>query len=276
MLPRLAAATALMLLALPTSAHAATAVTEAEVFALAAGAGMVRTDATASGGRALLIWSTAAATRSVTTTAARRVTLRVRGEQCAGAPEVALDVDGRRVLTAAVGSTTWTTVAADVALADGAHSVAVRFTNDAFAAGCDRNLHVDSLTFSSTAATPLGAARLWADPDSPARRQADAWRATRPADAAVMDRLAAQPQAHWLGGWSGDVRAAASARVAAAAAAGAVPVLVAYNIPQRDCGGSSAGGVTRPTPTGRGSARWPRGLGDAPARSSSSSPTRSR
>jgi endoglucanase len=58
-----------------------------------------------------------------------------------------------------------------------------------------------------------------------------------------MDRLAAQPAAAWFGGWSGDIATAVGQRVSAAAAAGAVPVLVAYNIPQRDCGGLSAGGV---------------------------------
>jgi endoglucanase len=58
-----------------------------------------------------------------------------------------------------------------------------------------------------------------------------------------MDRLAAQPQAAWFGAWSGDIRAAVDRHAGAAAAAGAVPVLVAYNIPQRDCGGASAGGL---------------------------------
>jgi endoglucanase len=230
-------------LAAPAGASAATPTTEAESLALAASSGMVRQDPTASGGRSLLIWSSAAAGGTGTTRAARRVAVRVRGDQCAGAPEVAVELDGRRVLTAAVTSTTWTSIAADAAVADGEHALAVRFTNDAVASGCDRNLHVDAVTFSSTAAVPFGGTSLWVDPVSPARSQASAWRADRPDDAAVMDRLAAQPQADWFGGWSGDVRAAVDARVSAAATAGAMPVLVAYNIPQRDCGGASAGGV---------------------------------
>lgn len=79
-----------------------------------------------------------------------------------------------------------------------------------------------------------------------ARAQADEWRASRPDAAAAIDRIAEQPQALWLGDWSGDVRAAAARRVAAARAAGALPVLVAYNVPQRDCGGqhSSGGAAT--------------------------------
>ena len=235
------AAAALALLAVPSSAAAATLTTEAEGLTLSASSGMVRQDPSASGSRSLLIWSSASATGTVTTRAARRISVRVRGDQCAGAPEVAVEADGRRLITAAVPSTTWTTIAADAALADGVHTLSVRFTNDAVATGCDRNLHVDSVTFTSTAAMPLAGATLWVDPWSPARSQADAWRTSRPGDAALMDRLAKQSQADWFGGWSGDVQAAVSKRVVAAGSA--VPVLVAYNIPQRDCGGESAGGV---------------------------------
>ena len=234
-------AAALAVLAVPTSAGAATLTTEAETLSLSSSSGMVRTDTSASGGRSLLIWSSATATGTVTTKAARRLSVRVRGDQCLGAPEVAVDVDGKRVITAGVSSTTWTSVATDLALADGAHTVAVRFTNDANATGCDRNLHLDSLTFTSTAAMPLNGATLWVDPSSPARAQAETWKQSRPADAAIMDRLATHPQASWFGGWSGDIQTAVAQRVTAAG--GAVPVLVAYNIPQRDCGGASSGGV---------------------------------
>lgn len=89
----------------------------------------------------------------------------------------------------------------------------------------------------------LAGVRLYVEPDSSARRQADLWRASRPLDAAAMERIAAQPQAAWIGEWNGDVRAAVDRRVDAATAAEAVPILVAYNIPQRDCGSHSAGGA---------------------------------
>lgn len=92
-------------------------------------------------------------------------------------------------------------------------------------------------------ASALAGMKLHVETDSFARRQADAWRSSRPLDAADMDRIAIQPQATWLGGWSGDVRSAVDKRVSAAAADGAVPTLVAYNIPQRDCGSHSAGGA---------------------------------
>jgi endoglucanase len=86
------------------------------------------------------------------------------------------------------------------------------------------------------------------NPHSNAAQTAAAWRAAgRLADARAMSKIAAQPQAIWFGDWngpdpSGDVRAA----VGSARAAGALPVLVAYDIPGRDCGGYSAGGARSP------------------------------
>ncbi|MEX5720928.1 glycoside hydrolase family 6 protein [Geodermatophilus maliterrae] len=66
---------------------------------------------------------------------------------------------------------------------------------------------------------------------------------TSPEDAALLRELAGVPTATWLGSWSGDVTATVSRVVADARAAGRVPVFVAYNIPGRDCGGYSSGGV---------------------------------
>ena len=91
---------------------------------------------------------------------------------------------------------------------------------------------------------PIMGASLWVDPSSNARLTADSWRATRPDDAAYMDKIASHPQAQWFNGWSSDIRRDVSAAVSAVTSAGAVPVLVAYNIPQRDCGKLSAGGTT--------------------------------
>ncbi len=67
-----------------------------------------------------------------------------------------------------------------------------------------------------------------------------------PAATAALAALARVPTATWLGAWSGDVTAAVRREVAAARTAGAVPVLVTYDVPGRDCGGYSAGGVDSP------------------------------
>jgi len=89
---------------------------------------------------------------------------------------------------------------------------------------------------------PLSGLPFYVDPYSPARQQANEWRWSRPADAMQMEKIAAQPTAMWLGAWSGDVARSVDERVGRSQAVGALPLLVLYNIPQRDCGGQSAGG----------------------------------
>jgi endoglucanase len=91
---------------------------------------------------------------------------------------------------------------------------------------------------------PISSATFWVNPSSSAKLQADAWRLTRPTDAAQMDKIAGNSQAQWMDGRTVDVFTDVNNAVTTAAAVGATPVLVAYNIPQRDCGGLSAGGAT--------------------------------
>ena len=86
-------------------------------------------------------------------------------------------------------------------------------------------------------------AKLFVDPASSAKQQADAWRKTRPADAALMDRIASQPLTQWMGGWNVDIGRDVSNAVSRITGANALPVFVAYNIPNRDCGQYSAGGA---------------------------------
>ena len=96
----------------------------------------------------------------------------------------------------------------------------------------------------STGSSPLAGARFFVDPNSSAAQTASAWRATRPSDAAYMDVLAGRPQADWFGDWNSNVQTAVAARASTIAAAGALPVFVAYDIPLRDCNSYSAGGAT--------------------------------
>jgi hypothetical protein len=219
---------------------------EAEGMSLPASQGMVFSDASASGGRGLLIWSDGTASESFTTAGARSVSVRARGDQCSGAPQMVVAIDGSAVLRASVSSAGWDTYAAPAAPADGPHTVTVSFTNDYLGNGCDRNLRVDAIELSPTAAAPLAAAAWYVDPDSNAKRQADAWRSTRPADAAQLDKVAAQSQADWFGDWSGPIQQAVDTRVSTIAARGALPVLVGYDIPLRDCSSYSGGGAGSP------------------------------
>ena len=88
---------------------------------------------------------------------------------------------------------------------------------------------------------------LFVGRDSPAQRQAKAWRNARPYDASLMDLLAEQPIAYWFDGTVESVFDSVQSVIRAAAKHNSVPVLVAYNIPQRDCGGYSAGGARSET-----------------------------
>lgn len=71
----------------------------------------------------------------------------------------------------------------------------------------------------------------------------DRWVASNPGDSrrSAIKRIADQPAAIWIGGWS--KRSDVSRVSAAAARNGTTPVFVFYNIPDRDCGGYSGGGA---------------------------------
>ncbi|MDI3386055.1 glycoside hydrolase family 6 protein [Streptomyces sp. B-S-A8] len=87
-----------------------------------------------------------------------------------------------------------------------------------------------------------GQSEFWVDPDSPAARQVAAWRAEgRDADAEVLRRIAGQPMAAWPAG--DDPGPTIKAATRGAAKENRTAVLVAYNIPHRDCGQHSRGGA---------------------------------
>jgi endoglucanase len=74
--------------------------------------------------------------------------------------------------------------------------------------------------------------------------QVKTWRKDgRKADAEKLEALATQPFARWFTGGTQDTRGEAETFTARAAVADQIPILVAYNIPFRDCGSFSAGGA---------------------------------
>lgn len=91
-------------------------------------------------------------------------------------------------------------------------------------------------TTAPSAGNPLSGAVFWVDPYSNAKKTADSWRLTRPADALQMDKIATHSQAQWFGAWSGDIYAAVDKAVTTIVNAGALPVFVTYYIPRLDCG----------------------------------------
>ncbi|WP_420593916.1 glycoside hydrolase family 6 protein [Deinococcus sp.] len=83
---------------------------------------------------------------------------------------------------------------------------------------------------------------FYADPNStPAT-----WVKSHPNDSrtpTIKSKISSQASGRWFGGWSGDITPAVRGFATAAANAGKIPILVAYNIPGRDCGQYSAGGA---------------------------------
>lgn len=113
---------------------------------------------------------------------------------------------------------------------------------------------------------PLKGVKLWVDPESLAMLRANALRSTRPADAKLIEeKIAKHPQALWLGEWNSNVYRKVKFVVDQASAEGAVPIFIAYNVPGRDCGQHSAGGLK----TADDYRRWIRkiaaGIGDRAA-----------
>lgn len=72
---------------------------------------------------------------------------------------------------------------------------------------------------------------------------ANAIRSSNPAGAALLDKIAATAQARWFGEWVSNISAGVGAYVQEAKGANAVPMIVLYNIPYRDCHGYSGGGL---------------------------------
>ncbi|MGO9839325.1 MAG: glycoside hydrolase family 6 protein [Polyangiaceae bacterium] len=91
---------------------------------------------------------------------------------------------------------------------------------------------------------PFAGARLYVNPYNPAAQQARNWEASRPADAKLLEKIGSQPVGRWVGEWSGDVETAAHTLGAGTNPDGMIPLVVLYNIPNRDCGQYSAGGST--------------------------------
>ncbi|GAA4842796.1 glycoside hydrolase family 6 protein [Actinomycetospora corticicola] len=91
---------------------------------------------------------------------------------------------------------------------------------------------------------PAAASEFWVDPASTAAKQVEEWRNQgRSADATELEKIARQPVARWIGS-DGNTADEVRGLVGQAKAAGRTAVLVAYNIPNRDCGLYSQGGAS--------------------------------
>jgi len=110
---------------------------------------------------------------------------------------------------------------------------------------------------------PFVGATLWVNAQSQAASTARTLAKRAPDQAAIVTKLAEQPTAVWLGEWSGNVKQFVSGVMTSAT--GKMPVFILYNLPYRDCGNYSKGGLNDP----ESYRQWVRdvraGVGDSPA-----------
>jgi len=110
---------------------------------------------------------------------------------------------------------------------------------------------------------PLKGIKLWIDPETNAALRANALDSTQPDVAKLFrDKIAKYSQALWLGEWNSNVYRKVKWTVDQSSAKGEVPTFILYNVPGRDCGQHSAGGLK----TKESYQRWVRkvaaGVGD--------------
>jgi endoglucanase len=99
---------------------------------------------------------------------------------------------------------------------------------------------------------PFTGMKLWIDPESLAMLKANSLRKSDPEKAKILDKIAQQPQALWVGDWNKDVKRYIEYIIGKTKADGAAPIFILYNVPGRDCGQHSKGGLK----TGEEYRRW--------------------
>ncbi|MFC5183408.1 glycoside hydrolase family 6 protein [Actinomadura harenae] len=132
------------------------------------------------------------------------------------------------------------------------------------AAGCSSGGSGGARLSAADAGAAAAASPFYVDPGT----QAAAWVKAHPKDARaarIRASIVARPGAKWFGNWSGDITRAVSGYVGAARSQGKTPVLVAYNITDRDCGGASRGGAGSPAAYRTWISKFAAAIGNRPA-----------
>lgn len=99
-----------------------------------------------------------------------------------------------------------------------------------------------SVPAQSQASNPFLNTQLYVDPVSNAKQQITDWKSSHPSNAKALKKIAKQPTARWFGDWNTNIQSDVDSYVTKLKKAGTLPVMVAYNIPDRDCGNYSSGG----------------------------------
>jgi endoglucanase len=118
---------------------------------------------------------------------------------------------------------------------------------------------IPQLVAAAQAGNPLSGQKFYFDPTNDAKRWADERRSSNPGDASQMDKIGNTPTAVWLGNWNSDVGGYVRQKISEANSQGSLPIFIVYNIPLRDCGQYSAGGIDSPD----GYRNWIRTIADA-------------
>ncbi|REK90956.1 endoglucanase [Streptomyces inhibens] len=109
-------------------------------------------------------------------------------------------------------------------------------------AGCSSSDSNDDSIPAKPGQRPKSVTPFWVNPDSKAARQVSTYGEDGQAgDARLVNKIAAQPVAEWIG--VDDPQGQAQGFTEAAAKADREALLVLYNIPHRDCGSYSQGGA---------------------------------
>lgn len=85
-----------------------------------------------------------------------QIVIVARGDQCQGAPNMRLKIDGTEVASRAVSRSGWVSYTTKTTVTPGRHMVELAFTNDLYVPSirCDRNLYVDRIVLSGPAPKP--------------------------------------------------------------------------------------------------------------------------
>lgn len=98
-------------------------------------------------------------------------------------------------------------------------------------------------TAAISSGNPFAGQNFYRDPNNNAQQWINQNGSSQPGNASLMQKIASQPNAVWLGGWNSNVQSDVQNVISKAKSQGQMPILVVYNIPNRDCGGYSAGGT---------------------------------
>ena len=140
----------------PATAAPTTVTVEGEQMTAVSGRSVAVVDAAASQRRAMKMATDGTISSAVRTPASRRLVLRLRGDQFAGAPRAVVRVDGQQVAAIAVRATRWTEYVVPGTWTAGKHRVDVSYVNDLSLPGIgNRNLRVDWVRFVATKPDPV-------------------------------------------------------------------------------------------------------------------------